>query len=364
MARQAYNETVSFIEEDSEGKKVLRPADGVQVSVYAAGTKTKVPIYEDRSGGVELANPILTDETGLVSFWAETGDYDIFYHDTHAPARISDYTFGWQAAPPSEEIGFELGDIKFSSQEEDHGRWIRMDGRSMTQGEIEAALTLQPGEGAAIMGLLGTGAASKYGSTAAGQIKLPDTRRRVIMGVGASGDGSGTLSTRKFGEEGGAETVKLETGHLPSHKHGVGSIATNAGGSHNHGGVTGSTSPSVTVNASPTGISIAAGGNHIHGFWGSYVTTGGPPAGSGLNIKADGSSYYASNYITESGNHGHGVNDPWHAHTGSVASHSHSISTAGEHTHSMTGESAAVGGGEAHSNMPPFVALGHCFIRV
>lgn len=52
-------------------------AAGVEVTVYAHGTSTKIPLYTDDTGATPLANPLTTDGAGLLSFYADPGFYDL-----------------------------------------------------------------------------------------------------------------------------------------------------------------------------------------------------------------------------------------------------------------------------------------------
>jgi len=58
---------------------------------------------------------------------------------------------------------------------------------------------------------------STYGSAAAGNFKLPDTRGRVLVGAGA---GAG-LTSRARGDSWGDEQVTLSESQLPPHSHSV-----------------------------------------------------------------------------------------------------------------------------------------------
>ena len=64
------------------------------------------------------------------------------------------------------------GDLKMSVRNADHGRWLKLDGRQLTQAEIEAALSLDAGDAAAFVALMGTGVFSKYGAASTGKVKL------------------------------------------------------------------------------------------------------------------------------------------------------------------------------------------------
>lgn len=101
-----------------------------------------------------------------------------------------------------EAKGFSVGDYKFSAQKKDHDGWLICNGRNVSRtqyAELFKVIGIDFGEG------------NKTTTFA-----LPDGRSRV---AGAVGKGSG-LSTRSVGQRVGAETHKLSTGELPSHKHG------------------------------------------------------------------------------------------------------------------------------------------------
>ncbi|MFC5996961.1 tail fiber protein [Pseudonocardia hispaniensis] len=138
------------------------------------------------------------------------------------------------------------------------------------------------------------------GSTTFG---LPDFRGRVPVGVGTLGSDTYTLG-QLFGEA----RVTLTTAEMPSHGHSV-SASTNSAGSHSHGGGTGS------------------GGSHGGHNYQTFGTAGG------------------SQFPTSQGS---GSSD---------GSHSHSISSDGSHSHSVNVSQSNAGGGGAHENRPPSVAI-------
>lgn len=145
-----------------------------------------------------------------------------------------------------------------------------------------------------------------YGSVDDEHFNLPDLRSRSIIGVG---QGSG-LSNRTLGQKGGAETHTLTVAEMPSHTH---TGTTDNNGTHTH-----STND--------------PGHSHtwLNGLEGDDSGTGG--------------SY--QEYTRAPGSV-----------TGVIATSTTgiTINSAGDHNHTFTSNST--GGGNAHNNMEPFMAL-------
>lgn len=148
----------------------------------------------------------------------------------------------------------------------------------------------------------------------------PDLTDRFIVG---SKTDSG--ATHDIGDTGGANSLTLSSGQLPSHSHGVGNLAAAAGGAHTH---TGNTS---TV------------GNHTH--------TGGGAINSPANAIMG-----AFNTSTFKG---YGVGDSSNTNTGAAGSHSHTvtINSGGSHSHNIAGNTGALGSGDSVDNRPAYYAL-------
>lgn len=134
---------------------------------------------------------------------------------------------------------------------------------------------------------------------------LPDARGRFLINGGTLGP-----NTYAAGATGGAADVTLTSAQIPAHTH----PATSSAGGHDHGGA-----------------DSGAGGNH-----GNH-NSGSATAASALAGSQDFFFNYATNIAV--GN----------------AGHSHGISTDGAHTHTVP---ANTGGGGAHENRPPFLAVG------
>ena len=113
----------------------------------------------------------------------------------------------------------------------------------------------------------------------------PDLRDRFIVGAGGS---------YNVGDTGGANTVTLTADQMPRHRHGAGTLATTAAGSHSH----------------------------------EYVGYSGTRAAGGAT-----DNYYL------------------------YGASNRSTSSAGEHTHTIFGWTSYTGDGKAHENRPPYYAL-------
>lgn len=94
----------------------------------------------------------------------------------------------------------EIGDIKYCINQNDHHGWMLCDGRSLSRTDFSD-----------LFAIIGT----SFGSDNAGTFKLPDTRGRVVAGVG---QGAG-LTNRNLGDTVGEERHTLTITEMPSHTH-------------------------------------------------------------------------------------------------------------------------------------------------
>lgn len=69
----AYAGLYSGVEQYASG----RPAAGVAVTVYQHGTTTPATLYTDRTKTVQASNPVTTDASGNLVFYAAPGLYDV-----------------------------------------------------------------------------------------------------------------------------------------------------------------------------------------------------------------------------------------------------------------------------------------------
>lgn len=181
-----------------------------------------------------------------------------------------------------------------------------------------------------------------------GDNNTPDLRDRFIVGAGGK---------YTQGDKGGADSVVLTTGEMPSHTHGFSSGTAASNGAHTHN-VSGTISTVADHTHTITTTIPSSGGAHSH----AKVPSGGTVSTNGVYVA---SASQQNSTITISGEDGSG-----HSHTATSAAanaggHSHALSSGsaasgGAHTHTVTGENALSGGGTAHENRPPYFAL--CFI--
>src|SRR3546814_12538364 len=63
-------------------------ASNVPASVFAIGNSAFAPLWTDATGTVPLTNPLLTSATGVLDFWAESGEYWIHLDTETFPVTI------------------------------------------------------------------------------------------------------------------------------------------------------------------------------------------------------------------------------------------------------------------------------------
>ena len=167
-----------------------------------------------------------------------------------------------------------------------------------------------------------------------GNNSTPNLVDKFIMGASASNE----LST------GGANSLSLASGNIPSHTHSF-SATSGAGGEHNHSGSTSNTgSHNHSGNTNNTG-------SHTHSMsnLGGYAypltnanqqTTAGWKRSGGENTSSAGA-------------HSHNLS------INSAGAHSHNltINNSSTHTHSVSGTTGSTGSGSAFDNRPAFMAL-------
>jgi microcystin-dependent protein len=165
-----------------------------------------------------------------------------------------------------------------------------------------------------LFGVVGTTYGVGDGSTT---FNLPDLRSRTIIGAGP---GSGTapalgagLTARTLNSSGGEELHRLNTTEIPSHPHGVGSLANTTVGDHAH-----------AISNNPSYPWLPAHDS-------SWQSVGIPITSGPVFVAAL-------------------LNTPNMTYVGTTAN-------GGAHGHTISGSTSPVGGDGLHENMPPWVAV-------
>jgi microcystin-dependent protein len=138
----------------------------------------------------------------------------------------------------------------------------------------------------------GRGASAAADWAANKSIALPDGRGRAVIG---SGTGSG-LTARTHGDTGGAETHQLAEAELPSHTHGLGTLAVDAVGDHTHsvGFSSNNNAKGAGLGGVVPGSSVSgAGGGHSHSLSGTLASVGSDTAHANMQP------WLALNYIVK-----------------------------------------------------------------
>lgn len=73
------------------------PAAGASFAVRLTGGNTLVPVFADKAGTVPLANPVETDQNGLLTFYAAPGSFytDIAGSLFHYPVDAEEQDDAW-----------------------------------------------------------------------------------------------------------------------------------------------------------------------------------------------------------------------------------------------------------------------------
>ena len=177
--------------------------------------------------------------------------------------------------------------------------------------------------------------------------QTPNLADRFIVAAGNSYD---------IGDIGGANSVQLTVGQLPSHTHSH-TLSTNNAGSHTHAHSLATNSAGSHTHTFSLSTDIA--GEHIHQI---YANDRGTHSGQldGVGAFRDDAERLLEDWsdtIRPAGNHSHIISGS----INNAGSHKHTVSgtinDSGSHSHTITGSIDAVGGSQAHENRPPYYAL-------
>lgn len=159
---------------------------------------------------------------------------------------------------------------------------------------------------------------------------------RVLIGAGTA---------HPAGEEGGAETVTLTENQIPSHTHTM-----NSAGSHSHGGTA---EDAGSHNHSRGTMNIVGKATNANDT--GLINTDYSGITSGAFEKGTSYSRVPNTVAGNSKALNFDASNDWTGSTSSNGSHSHSldIDSAGSHIHTINSK----GGGQAHSNMQPYLSV-------
>lgn len=205
-----------------------------------------------------------------------------------------------------------------------------------------------------------------------GTNSTPDLTDRFVIHADADSGG-----TRDVGDTGGANTVTLATGNLPSHTHSFSANAnTGAGGGHTPAGNINNVADH--SHSADGNLAAASAGAHSHTISGNTSNTGDHSHSADGNLAAasagahthtlsgntsNAGSHSHNGNTSNTGSHSHSVGRSWgttdrrpiptayyagsnsNYNTGSAGSHSHnlSISSGGSHSHTLSGNAASAG---------------------
>lgn len=165
--------------------------------------------------------------------------------------------------------------------------------------------------------------------------------------VHADADSGGTYAV---GATGGANTVALATGELPSHSHDVGNLANTGAGDHSHNF---NANTGNSGNHSHSGSTSNTGSHYHTQYWSNQ--SGGNQRFHQMKYWSE--SHTSNNAMASAGAHSHNFS------TNAAGDHSHNFNAntgnSGNHAHTISGSTGAAGSGTGHENRPPYYALAY-----
>lgn len=286
--------------------------------------------YASRTSQQDLGYSGTTEQDGVISFWADPGEYEIEIEDTIAPARISNRTITWSSVAAAD--GSISGDYISNDSQLDLATlgddilhqlvpvgtvldWWRPansnyqvpDGFVICKGD-----TYEAGE-------------HDFGTNSA--ITVPDLRNKFILGASISKADNATATLGSVGAseadptnapgiggKGGTNGARdLTHNHnVPTHYHGRGTLSVDGVGNHSHSGTT------------------SENGDHYHGVGNVWRKDGDVTAGA---------DYIGNTYLLPFGG--------WGQFTSTNGNHTHTFGTSenGSHGHTLSGSIGATASG-------------------
>lgn len=177
-----------------------------------------------------------------------------------------------------------------------NSRWLLCTGQAVSRTTYSA-----------LFAVIGTTAGAGDGLST---FNVPDMRGRVPVGLDNMGGASANIivdgQADVLGGMLGAEAITLSATQIPAHSHGAGSLVTSTTGSHRHGVDGGDTGFRILITNSPSTI---------------WIDNPGPSGDQEITYSQ--------------------------------------LDLAGNHSHSITGNTASVGGGSSHNNVQPSRAMAY-----
>jgi hypothetical protein len=281
-------------------------------TISLTGDVTGTSAAFDGSGNVSIAATIAADSVALGT--DTTGNY---------VASVANGSYLTGGAAGSEGAALTLG-VDATAANTASKVVARDASGDFAAGTITATAFVGDGSGLTGVGGVPTGCIVMWsgaeGSIPSGWVlcnglsSTPDLRNRFIVGAGTGG-------SYAIGATGGANTISLATGNLPSHTHSFSATTSNIG-NHTH---TGSTSNTGAHNHTAVWSNSYGGNNVFHQMKTGYAGSTG------------------ANAIANTG------------------AHSHNFTTAagGTHSHTVSGTSGATGSGTALTSTPLYYALAY-----
>lgn len=191
--------------------------------------------------------------------------------------------------------------------------WLLCDGSELAIASYTALYNVLTSNGTVFPYGANTNGSGGAGST---HFRVPNLKGKIPVGFDTT-----QTEFDALGETGGAKTHTLTTSEMPSHGH---SVSLDNAGSHNH---------------------VVDGGAHAHTL----------PTRESPNTNAHS---HSGSRLAESPSNG-ATNDEISTINGAYGdgSHSHNVSTSGDHGHTVNQSNA--GGGSAHNNLQPYIVLNY-----
>lgn len=263
----------------------------------------------------------------------------------------TDYDVDWETPQPP------TGSVTMFAGEALPDGWLWCDGSNVSRSTY-----------AGLFSVIGTAYGSGDGETT---FAVPNLMDRMPLGAS---------SNNELATTGGEAEVTLSVNQLPAHSHESGTLDADSAGAHTHDeGTLTTNSTGAHVHSGPSHthssgtLSTGSAGSHTHTYrtrgphdsvthghpTASRVTRGSGAGSDNQDITND------SGAINSGGSHTHSISGSTASggtgNTGSSGSHSHAVSgstaSGGSHSHNISGSTADTGSGEAHNNMPPYLAL-------